>query len=293
MFYIFFIMLLACSSDVSVIKRVTDETGEKESGIEPGVGPSTEPGLPPPPIEGNGGYMHLYLRQIACPACVGEQQELLVEFEAKFFHPTNENHTDWIPPLGECVDQLLITSPSTNKIDVGESLTVTGPIHSFTAQKQGDEYYAQIYETQYDRNSTYNVSIPSEDAEIQFLSMEGYDYIEPQEMLYIDPSYAFTAPIYRTGMTFSWAPYDTSRTYMILLAVYSPDGSQLLGYSVCTGPDQGFMAFPASALNSFPLGALVLIHLSRHQIDFFPYEPMGSHIETHMEWEVIGTGYMQ
>ena len=112
-------------------------------------------------------------------------------------------------------------------------------------------------------------------------------------MLYIDPSYAFTAPIYRTGMTFSWAPYDTSRTYMILLAVYSPDGSQLLGYSACTGPDQGFLAFPASALQSFPYGSLVLIHLSRHKIDFFPYEPMGSHIETHMEWEVIGTGYMQ
>jgi hypothetical protein len=292
--FLILLFVFACSSDVSVIKHHSKETAETESGFEPGVGPSGEPGTPPPPeIEGNGGYIHFYLRQIACPGCVGEQQELLVEFGAKFFQPTNEFHTSWIPELGECTNQLLITSPSTVEVDVGDSITVIGPAHSFTAQKQGSEYYAQIYETQYDRNATYNVSIPSEDAEIQFLSMEGYDYIEPQEMLFIDPSYAFAAPIYRTGMTFSWAPYDTSRTYMILLAAYSPDGSQLLGYAACTGPDQGFLTFPASALQSFPLGALVLIHLSRHQIDFFPYEPMGSHIETHMEWEVVGTGYMQ
>lgn len=283
------VFLLSCSSDVSVIKRITEDTAKTESG----VGPGMEPDFPPPPLEGNGGYVHYYLRQIACPACVGEQQELLVEFRAKFFQPTNESHTSWIPELGECSNQLLITSPSTVEIDVGQSLSVAGPVHSFSANKQGDEYYAQIFETQYDRNSTYDVTIPSEDETIQFFSMEGYDYIEPQEILYVDPSYAFSAPIYRTGITFSWAPYDNSRTYMILLAVYSPDGSQLLGYSVCTGPDQGFLAFPASSLGSFPYGSLVLIHLSRHKIDFYPYEPLSSYIETHMEWEVIGTGYLQ
>ena len=136
MFILLIVMFMACSSDVSVIKRITTETAE--SGIEPGVGPSGEPGVPPPPIEGNGGYVHFYLRQIACPACVGEQQELLVEFGAKFFHPTNESHTSWIPELGECTNQLLITSPSTVEIDVGYSLTVTGPVHSFTANKQGE-----------------------------------------------------------------------------------------------------------------------------------------------------------
>ena len=200
------VFLAACSSDVSVIKRITEDTSNSTN-TESGTAPGAEPGFPPPPIEGNGGYVHLYLRQIACPACVGEQQELLVEFAAKFFQPTNETHTSWIPPLGECTNQLLITSPSTNPLDVGESLTVKGPIHQFIAQKQDLNYYAQIYETQYDRNSNYSVSIPSETAEIEFFTMEGYDYIEPQEMLYIDPSYAFTAPIYRTGMTFSSVSY--------------------------------------------------------------------------------------
>jgi len=286
--------LSACSSDVSVIKRVTEETAEKESGLEPSIEPANEPSTThPPEIEGVGGYVHYYLRQLACPACVGESQELLVEFTAKFHEPVNDSHTSWIPPLGECTDQLLITSPSTNPVDVGTSIFVEGPVHSFTATKTGTEYYAYLYETEYDRGGLHSISIMDEDAEISFRSIEGYDYIEPYAMLYVDPSYAFAAPIYKSGMTFTWSPYETSRTYMILMAVYSYDGSQLLGYAACTGPDQGFMTFPGSALQQFPSQSLVLIHLSRHGIDMVPYEPMGSYIETHMEWEVIGTGFLQ
>ena len=292
--FIILLIIFACSSDVSVIKRVTEETAQPESGNEPGTGPSGEPNWPPPPeIEGTGGYLHYYLRQLACPSCVGESQELLVEFTAKFHEPVNDSHTSWIPPLGECTNQLLITSPSTNPIDVGSSILVEGPVHSFSASKIGTDYYAYLYETQYDRNSIHNVSIANEDAPISFLSIEGYDYIEPYAMLYVDPSYAFAAPIYRSGMTFSWAPYETSRTYMILMAVYSPDGSQLLGYAACTGPDQGFMTFPGTTLQGFPSQSLVLIHLSRHSIEMIPYEPLGSYIEAHMEWEVVGTGYLQ
>ena len=292
--YLILFFIAACSSDVSVIKRITEETAETESGFEPGVGPSGEPGMPPPPeIEGTGGYVHYYLRQLACPACVGESQELLVEFTAKFHEPVSDSHTSWIPPLGECTNQLLITSPSTNPVDVGSSVVVEGPVHSFSANKVGTDYYAYLYETQYDRNSIHNISVAGEDAPISFRSIEGYDYIEPFAMLYVDPSYAFAAPIYKTGMTFSWSPYETSRTYMILMAIYSADGSQLLGYAACTGPDQGFMTFPSTALQQYPSQSLVLIHLSRHKVDMVPYEPMSSYIETHMEWEVVGTGYLQ
>ena len=290
--YLILVFIVSCSSDVSVIKRVTEDT--TEPALEPGIEPSGEPGMSPPPeIEGTGGYIHYYLRQLSCPSCVGESQELLVEFTAKFHEPVNDFHTSWIPPLGECTNQLLITSPSTNPIDVGPSITVEGPVHSFSATKIGTDYYAYLYETQYDRNAVHNVSLADEDAPISFRSIEGYDYIEPYTMLYVDPSYAFAAAILRTGMTFSWAPYETSRTYMILMAIYSPDGSQLLGYAACAGPDQGFMTFPGSTLQAFPSQSLVLIHLTRHSIEMIPYEPLGSYIEAHMEWEVVGTGYLQ
>ena len=79
-------LLFACSSDVSVIKRITEEDSTAiESGIEPSIEPAHEPSPATPPettIEGTGGYVHYYLRQLACPGCVGESQELLVEFTA-------------------------------------------------------------------------------------------------------------------------------------------------------------------------------------------------------------------
>ena len=140
--YLILLFLVACSSDVSVIKMMEDEDSTIiESGFEPGVEPS--PTTPPETIiEGTGGYVHYYLRQLASPGCVGESQELLVEFTAKFHEPVNDTHTSWIPPLGECTNQLLITSPSTNPVDVGNSISVQGAPHSFTAVKTGDEYYA-------------------------------------------------------------------------------------------------------------------------------------------------------
>jgi len=293
------LLLWSCGSDVSIMKNnnVGDDSTITETHVttEPTDEPANEPGpvVPPDEIEGVGGYVHYYLRQLACPACMGESQELLVEFTAKFHEPINDSHTSWLPPLGECTNQLVITSPSANPVNVGASVSVQGSPHSFTANNVGTEYYAYLFETEYDRNALHTITLPNETETIQFTSIEGYDFIEPFAMLYVDPSYAFAAPIYRSGMTFSWAPYDTSRIYMILLAVYTYDGSQLLGYAACTGSDQGFMTMPGSVLQSFPSGSLVAIHLSRHKIDSVPYEPMGSYIETHMEWEVVGTGYLQ
>ena len=99
MYFIIFLFLVSCESDVSVIKRY-DETNVETAIDSDGTSPhtptetATETGTETT-IEGNGGYLHYYLRQIACPACVGESQELLVEFTAKFFQPTFENHTSW------------------------------------------------------------------------------------------------------------------------------------------------------------------------------------------------------
>tara|TARA_Y100001963_G_scaffold126409_1_gene178875 strand:- start:534 stop:1442 length:909 start_codon:yes stop_codon:yes gene_type:complete len=269
-------------------ETTTTATETQTETSEPSQEPSAEP-----VIEGVGGYVHYYLRQLACPACMGESQELLVEFTAKFHEPISDSHTSWLPALGQCTNQLIITSPSANSINVGPFVTVQGSPHSFVANNVGNEYYAYLFETEYDRNTVHTVTLPNETESIQFMSVEGYDYIEPFAMLYVDPSYAFAAPIYRSGMTFTWSPYDTSRIYMIMLAVYTYDGSQLLGYAACVGADQGFMTMPSSVLQSFPSGGLVAIHLSRHKISSVPYEPLGSYIETHMEWEVVGTGFIQ
>ena len=36
-------------------------------------------------------------------------------------------------------------------------------------------------------------------------------------MLYVDPSYAFAAPMYRSGASFSWAPSSPNSLFMIKL----------------------------------------------------------------------------
>ena len=294
------ILMMACSSDVGLLgyveKRQDTSEAVSDTGLEEdtSVGTDTSVADSPVVIEGIGGYVNYYLRQVACPQCVGELQELLVEFKTKFHEPITDSHTSWIPSSGTCTNQLLITVPTTNPVETGSSLTVTGPFHEFVADRVAPgEHYAYIYETQYDRNSSHSVSFNNNNADFMFTSIEGFDFIEPYTMLYVDPAYAFSAPILKSGMTFTWGPYGSSGVFMITIAVYNQAGSQLLGYAACVGPDQGYLTFQSQYLSGYPSGSLAVIHLARHKVDLVPYEPLGSYIETHMEWEVVGTGYLQ
>jgi len=289
------ILMLACSTEVGLVGYVDkkQDTAQTEPSVEASAEPSPEPSNEPS-FEGVSGYINYYLRQVACPACVGESQELLVEFKTKFHEPINDLHTEWIPEIGTCTNQLLITVPSNNPIDIGPEVSVQGPVHSFIATRSTiGEHYAYLYETQYDRNSVHDVSLSGYDESFTFTSIEGFDFIEPYNMFYVDPSYAFDAAILKSGMTFTWAPYGSSGVFMVTIAVYNQQGTQLLGYAACVGPDQGYLTFPGAYLSSFPSYSLTVIHLARHKVDMIPYPPLGSYIESHMEWEVIGTGYLQ
>ena len=291
------LLILACSQDVSIMKLQEDteiiDTGTSIVDTEEPLEPSTEPDPTTTELNGNVGYINYYLRQVACPACVGEPQEITVEFIAKFFENTTASHTEWIPAIGTCTDQLLITVPSTNPVDMGQSINVKGSPNQFVAYKQGTEYFANVYESMYDRDSNHTVEFSAGQESFDFMSIRGFDTLEPYTMLYVDPSYAFAAPIYRSGMTFSWTPYGSDSNFMITIAVYTPDGSQLLGYVACTAPDQGFMTIPGQELQQYPSWSLAAIHLARHRVERVPYQPLGGYVESHMEWEVVGTGHLE
>ena len=294
----YILIMLACNQDVSIMKiRSDDDTSQEETiavtETAETLEPTSEPEDTPQELNGNVGYANYYLRQVACPACVGEPQEISVEFKAKFFENTTALHTDWIPQIGTCTNQLLITVPSTNPVDMGQSLNVVGMPNQFTAYKQGSEYFTTVYEPMYDRDTIHTVNFASGEEAFQFMSIRGFDTIEPYEMLYVDPSYAFAAPIYRNGMTFSWTPYGSDSNFMITIAIYTQDGSQLLGYVACTSPDQGFMTVPGQYLQQYPNWSLTAVHLARHRVERVPYQPLGGYIETHMEWEVVGTGHLE
>jgi len=290
---ILIIVLCACTTDVAIMKTHTPEDTAEIVIVDTQEDTIQEPSDIPVTLDGNVGYVNYYLRQVACPVCVGESQEITVEFKAKFFENTTASHIDWIPPVGTCTDQLLMTVPSVNPIDMGQSVNIKGMPSQFTATYQGAEYYTTVYESMYDRDTLHTAEFPSGEDSFQFMSIKGFDSIEPFEMLYVDPSYAFAAPVYKTGMTFSWTPYGSDSNFMITLAIYTQDGSQLLGYVACTAPDQGFMTIPGQHLQQYPTWSLAAIHMARHRVEYVPYDLHGGYIESHMEWEVIGTGHIE
>ena len=290
------LMLLACGPEVGLIGYRDKNPDTADTTDTTVLEPSGEPSSPDtgvPPRAGVSGYTYMHLRQVACPACVGESQEIRISFDAEFHQPISDSHTEWLPQSGECTNSLVGVDPSTIPMNVGSSITVSNPNHSFSVPPIGTGYYQtqDVWEGQLQRDAVYEVT--TDMGSYQFISSRGFDFIEPQAMLYVDPSYAFAAPMYRSGASFSWAPSSPNSLFMIRVAAYSSDGSLLLGHATCVGQDNGFMTIPSQYLGIFPSGALAAIYLSRHKIEMVETDINNSYIETHMEWEVVGTGYIQ
>tara|TARA_A100001515_G_scaffold62921_2_gene49748 strand:- start:2338 stop:3225 length:888 start_codon:yes stop_codon:yes gene_type:complete len=289
------LILLSCrQGDIGIVKvydKPADSAVKDTQAIvnEPSAQPTEEP-LVEPERSGVTGYTNLHLRQVACPACMGESQEISITFTAQFHQPISDNHTEWIPASGQCTTNLIGVSPSTNPISVGPSITIDSGVHNFGAEQISNGVYetTSIWESQLQRDTLYQVQ--TQQGEYDFISTHGFDFIEPYTMLWVDPIYAFEAPIYRSGATFTWAPTSIDSTFMITIAIYSWDGSQFLGYVTCSGPDNGSMVIPAQYLQSYQAGSLAAIHLERHKVNLVETSINNSYIETHMSWEVIGTG---
>lgn len=279
------IVLLSCSQDVSIMKMPEQD----ESLLDTSILTDSQT----PIAEGISGYLHYYLKQVACPQCVGETQELKVLMELSIHEPISGTYTEWIPPQGNCINTFYYTNPSTSPISLGSTLNVQS-IHPLSLHEStSGVYYTELNEIQYDRNNNYTV-YSGDTLLFDFQSLHGFDSIEPYTLLWVDPSYAFETPIQRTGSTFWWTPNgDSTQTFNITIAVYSWDGSQLLGYTSCSGADTGQMTIPGQYLSNYPSGSLTAVHLTRHKITLEPSEYFNSHIESHMEWEVIGTGHIE
>jgi hypothetical protein len=289
------LLLWACDSDVSIIKRV-EETGQSI-----GIGePADDPIIPDQDTDqdidqertGITGLSTMYLRQIACPACMGESQELTVEYEAKFHQPITDSWSSWPPTDGTCDQYLYRTTPSTQPIHVGQVIQVTSQNHQFDAYQSAAGTYASpnIWESHLQRNTEYNVQ--TSEGSFTFTTIEGFDYIEPYTMLWVDPSYAFEAAVRRSGFTVTWAPVRSTSRMMITLGIYSSDGSTLLGQVSCFGADNGSMFIPSQYLN-YPVWSLVAIHIERFETDVVETDINNSYMETMQIWEVVGTGHIE
>ena len=224
--------LLACGGDIGIraVDKVQEDTSEiidvPQPSTEPSDEPSTEPSSEPStePLNGTVGLTRYTLEQLACPACMGASQEITVLFETKLHNKISEEHPLWFPSMGQCTTNTNPIEISVSPINVGQSLNIQGSMNSFTAYNNGMGLYSSyLQEWQYDRDA--NMTVNMQDSTFySFRSIQGFDEIQPLELRYIDPSYAFAAVVSKFGTNFSWSPAGVSDEFNVMIATYSPDG---------------------------------------------------------------------
>ena len=79
----------------------------------------------------------------------------------------------------------------------------------------------------------------------------------------------------------------------MIIAVYSWDGSQFVGAVSCLQNDIGTLTVPSQYLQQFQPGSLAAVHLIRHRMNIFEAPELQGSVQTHMMWEVIGTGHIE
>ena len=299
------LLLLSCASDIAIITReekqqdtsdviVTTEASvepadEEEPSYEPSGEPSDEPSSEM--TELTIGFAEMSLTQIACPPCMGVQNEFDIYANLKLHQPTSGGYSDQLTPVGTCVTQELGAYVSSTPLAVSG----TASFNSIQLFPSGAAEWSNtnLYEYQIERRTQVYVSTDAGSIPNAFETLEGFDDIQPWELRYVDPSYAFAAVVSKQGTTFSWQPVIPDAQFEILIAVYSPDGSQLLGMVSCMENDVGYLTVPGSYFQSYPYYALTAIYLSRHRVDRRPAPEFNGYLESHMMWTVLGTGHIE
>jgi hypothetical protein len=247
------------------------------------------------------GLVEMSLLQVACPECFGMTTSVQVFATVGFHNAVSKSWTDWMPAVGSCAQNLTPTGLSVNFEDVGEYVYLSSGSRSISLRKNngdgGATYQSSgLTETDYVRTAAYDLSVP-DDAGKEALGAirtpQGWETIEPFELLYTELSSAFSANIRIQNAQFSWSPSGGNGTFVILLQAYNPSGSQYLGSVLCRGNDNGAMTIPSTQLQGFPKGALLAISLYRYQIENATLPGSGHSIEGIASFGVMGTGVLR
>ena len=296
------VILTGCSSDVSIMKRPDEKTNndsaisdttDTETQAEPAGEPDDTQSSEPSDemTELTVGYGEIHFRQIACPQCVGAASEFDISATLKLHYPTSGDYTDYLQEPGTCTTNLIQTHVSAQPLQSTQPAAFNGI--TLNPSGQGEWYNGFIYEYQYERNTSYSVTSEHGVISNAFTSIEGFDDIQPYTLLWVDPSYAYDAVISKSGTNFTWYPAVNNSLFEIIIAVYSMDGSQFLGAVSCLENDTGSMFIPGSYFQMYPNYAIAAVHLIRHRIDRVPAPDLNGYLQSHMIWEVVGTGHIE
>jgi hypothetical protein len=295
------IFLSACAGDIALItveknqdtaETIIDGTEATEPSAEPGTEaePSSEPSNEMSDLTIGFAEMHFY--QYACPACMGITNEFDISANLKLHQPTSGNYNELLTPVGQCQTSMFESHVSSSPLQASQ------PVYFNQIQLnpigQGEWSIPFFYEHQYERNTSYTISTEHGIINNAFTSIEGFDSIEPYTLLWVDPSYAFDTAISRSsGANFSWYPIIPNSQFEIMIAVYSPDGAQLLGTISCMENDNGYMNVPGVYFQNYPTWSLAAVYLTRHRTERQPAPDLNGWIESHITWSAVGTGHIE
>ena len=291
-----FLLMLGCGHDVHIMKRVNSDTASEEPSqlvtdtSQPQDTDTQEPedsGIPDLTVA----FAELHFRQVACQDCLGVTSEIQITAEFRAHLPTGGDYTSHLPDVGTCTTNIYETSVGVTPLDSTQPVYFNDlPLYP---AGQGIWQNTNIYEHQYLRSTPYMITSEHGNIANAFTTLEGFDDIQPYTLLWVDPSYAYDAVISKSGTTFTWDPVIPDSNFEIIVAVYSSNGSTFLGAVSCMENDMGYMTIPGSYFQSFPAYSIVAVHLIRHREDIVPSTELGGMLQTHMMWEVIGTGHIE
>lgn len=298
-------LVLSCSQDVSIMKISEDESGEsaivdsseisEDTFVDSNQEDTNESQVENEYV-GYGGVVEYSLRQVACPQCLGEYQEITVKFLSDFYQPISDSSFGWIAQNG-CSSSFYETGVSSVPENYGSNISVTWQGGSSQMNNMGQGHYESqnIPEAYYARSTPHNLIFPGINKTYNnaFVSIYGFDSIEPYTMLWVDPSYAFE-PNFNSysNNTISWAPSGSDVTFQILITFYDQVTLQPMGVTNCFSPDVGYISIPGNYF-SYPPYTYLTIQIIKHKVDSFEFDHNYSNIETHMKWEVVGTGMLR
>jgi hypothetical protein len=300
--------LLACGSDISVItvekqndtsediivsEATTEDTFEYQ---EPSSSPTSEPSVSEPnssePSQeflNKDIFVEYGLRQISCLYCVGENQEITVDMKVSIHETTQQDLFRSILDPGTCTSNFNYYQNALSLNYNYSSVVVYNNFNNYNLFPIQGVYSTTFYsDYMYNRTASHGIMVDQFAFDNAFVSIEGFDFIEPFTMLYVDPSYAFDPNVSRAGTYFSWGPAGASDYFQILISAFSYDGSQVLGTSACASEDVGSLYFPGEYLQMYPPGSLLLIYMQRYSVSEKVID--NSLISAELYWEVVGTG---
>ena len=237
------------------------------------------------------GFAELSLTQIACPACMGLSSEFDISANLKLHQPTTGGYNEQMVPVGTCVTQELGSYVSSTPLNIA-GVAFFNSIQLYPTA-QGEWSATNLQEYQVPRREPINIATDDGIITNAFETLEGFDDIQPWELRYVDPSYAFAAVVSKQGTTFTWSPVITGTQFEVMVVVYSPDGSQILGLVACMDNDVGYLTVPGTYFQSYPTWALTAVYLTRHRIDRQPAYDFDGYLESHQTWTVLGTGHVE